>query len=326
MKSVQSFMITVIFLCLISFMFACDNNVSTAEISASIDPSLLSVRVGPIVSNGQYYIRVPLEVYGSESDLVGAGLDIYLNGGLIVSDIAVEDYYLPANGEIALSVISLKAGDKIGFKAILSDGGELYYEGIISADEEIKAALSILPTPSVNVSELQQFFEEMSTLSGSAEGETFSGQYDLQISSEYSEDCTHEFVDVTSFLGENKSAELIDSILAAGQIKESTVQILQFDGAVTWNNEDPAEGDYAGVINDDGTFTLFSAEYVDDLNYSYTLVQGKIETSIEGLGDFDGLDQHVLTANLTRVLVLDGHTLEIGAEGSCTENATITTK
>ena len=104
------------------FLMACDNNQNTG-VDASIDPELLDIAIGPVDSDGNVYVKMPAEIYGdSTGDLVDATVDIYLNGGLVLSGVEVESLFNPLPTEIIFNFSVVAEGDTLGFMANLIDG------------------------------------------------------------------------------------------------------------------------------------------------------------------------------------------------------------
>lgn len=306
MKTLKSFLFTTLVLSLLSILLACDSNVSAPELNPSIDPSLLSIRVGALESGNKVYVRIPVDIFGSVDSLDGANIDLYKNGGLVISNLNAMDYYQEDQNDVGFYVSTMSAGVVIGFDIELESGSTLYYEGTVSAEEETNATVSVLPDPSVNT-DVADFFDAQSAVSGNATEDLFSGTYSVSLIYSYSADCDSDFVAQTEFAGSGLSSDEIDLILAVGEIKSFEIQLSQTDGDLTWNNLDAAEDDYAGVVNSDGSFTIFDGDYVNENNYTYVLISGQIDS--EAL---------TITGAITRKLVLDGTQLVMDAAGSCT--------
>lgn len=269
--------------------FACDNSAGSQEVvvSGDIDESLFPIVIGGLDSNSGVYVKIPIELFGgSEEDLVGSEVDVYMNGSLMVSNIVVENLYSSSERMVRFYMSPVALGSDLGFLVTNSGGGETYFVGTVGSEESL-ATLSAL-TPSFNdfTFEVAEFFNEKLSAEGDATGTDINATYTVTTEAlTYSEDCDADFMAATQFYTE-------------GEIAEEFVTLTQNEGQLFWD-------DSAGVFYADHSFEFFEGSYVDEDNYTYTFRQGTIA------------DDGSLSGNLFSTIVLDGTSLVNGYVGSC---------
>ena len=97
----------------------------------------------------------------------------------------------------------------------------------------------------------------------------------------------------------------VEDIIEDGQEgSETQILITQDEGVMTWDNTDGTDSDYIGIINTDGTFSIFEGSFVDESNYIYKQYEGS-------------LDGSTISGTFTAILTLDGTRLSNGLEGTC---------
>jgi hypothetical protein len=285
---------------MVSFV-ACDNNATIQDISGEtpsgdVDAALYSITLGQVVDNVSA-IEIPLGVFGSSSgDLSGATADVYINGSLLYSDLNPSSLYHSAAGLVMFVIKPLYHDTVLGFVIHTNTGASNFYEGIVSEEEKSYATLAATdfsisdPAPG----DVALMFDEKQTNVGDATGSDYSGTYDAAANGyTYSDGCTEE---------------LLALVLPQGEVSNITVLISHSDGDMTWDDTNINGVDYAGIIDTDGSFEIFTGNYVDENNYMYTLIHGGVSASL-------------LAYDFMAVIELDGTRLDNGLSGSCTVSA-----
>ena len=293
--------IIIFILALMLSFVACDNNATIKDVSGEtpsgdFDASVYSITLGQI-NNQASAIEIPLGVFGtSTEDLSGATADVYINGSLLYSDLNPSSLYHAAAGLVMFIVQPLYHDTVLGFVIHTNTGTSNLYEGIVSEEEDSYATLSVAdfsisdPAPG----DVALMFDEKQTSVGDATGSDYSGTYEA-VSNDfaYSEGCTEE---------------LLALVLSKGEVDTMTVIISHTDGDMTWDDTNINGLDYAGIIDTDGSFEIFTGNYIDENNYMYTLIHGGVSASF-------------LAYDFMAVIELDGTRLDNGLSGSCTVTA-----
>lgn len=273
---------------------ACDGNV---DVNGAVDPNenpeILSLTMGPSGPENQYYIRLPLGVFGtSTADLEGATISIYLNKGLLVSELDAAEYYYAPNNNVILNLRPLSNGASLGILVVTADGGQIFFRGNVDQSTETQALVTIADvnvSPSINETPILDFIVSMQGQAGTASAFDVTDDYDVTYQKgEYSSDCTAEFVKANEFFtNNNMTTEQIQLWLDGGRPAFTTpVGLSQENGDLSWQSYNSLL-DLAGVINSDGSFVLFDGEdYVNESNYRYILIEGQFNadrTTFSGL-------------------------------------------
>lgn len=290
--------------------WACDNHF--ANVNASLDPELLLITLGRVEADGSVYVKIPAAIYGdSETDLNGATLDIYLNGGLVLSGLKVASFFNWKSDQIIFTFNPVVAGDRLGFATNHADGSALFYAGTVSDEAESTASLSV-PDFSVSVDEtgeMELFFDEMYASQGDGQGDAFSGEYTVTFDTlTFSSDCEADFIQEMAFyVNSGDATEDIDAYLANEKPGfKTTVIVTQSDDTFFWDDTGSTVSDFVGVVNADGSFTIFEGSYVDENNFIYRHYKGTFDSNAGSL-----------SGTLTAELVLDGTRLTNELVGSC---------
>ena len=303
-----------IVLILIVFFSSCDRNQDTlSDINGSIDPTLYSISIGKLMPDDGVLISIPLEVFGgSQENLSGSTISLFQNGALISKGIDASSFYY--SNSVKLYFRTTSDGATLGFLINTAAGSELYYEGSVSALENSEALTAVFSgSVSLTTGEVSQFFEDNQTANGDATGNTFSGAYTVSYSTMiFSSDCDATFLSQTGFevSGLMSTEEISDLITNGKTISDKSVSITQTDASLIWEDSTSAE-DFSGVINSDGSFTLFDGTYVNEKNYFYTFIEGSFDSAAS-----------TFTGTLTSKIELDGQAIINGYVGSCTASAT----
>jgi len=311
-KNIGLILITIIFL------GACSSSSpGIPQVNPDLDPDLLTIPIGPAQSNNSSYVIISLEIYGGTVEsLNGASLDIYLNGALTLGDLDPIDYYNPVSGLITFNFSPTSAGSILGFGITTNEGAETYYEGVVDAVGEAQAIATIRD---FSVSEEQgvtaTFFDNLESATGTGSGGTFSGTYTIQFGTfEFTGACDAQFVKDMEFYVDSSLtvAEVTEVIKDGAAGFESTVILTQTDGVLVWDDINSTISDFVGIIDSDGTFSIFDGTYIDEANYSYMMYSGTIEAAVGLSGTFSA------------ELKLDGDRTVNGLDGSCAVSSDFT--
>ena len=280
-------------------MVACENNTTAPSVDADIDPSLYPIELGQIDSQSGLYVKIPIELFGgSESDLVGASVDVLVNGSTLANNVVVESLF-DTDEQVVVFYMSPVANEStLGFTVTSNVGGETFFEGIASNEESTLANLSAID-PSISTGQtVAEFFDEKISSEGDATGTDINGTYTVTFAAlTLSDGCESDFMTEMDYF-------------ADGEIAEQTVSIVQYENQLQWDVQDETIVDIVGILNANDSFELFDGDYVDENNYNYVLYSGTFTE--------DGS----ITGTLESQMVLDGTRLSNGLAGTCTVSTT----
>lgn len=299
------------------FLLACDGNQasSVADPDADIDETLFTITLLTLDGEAST-IKIPIEIFGTtdSANLEGAVVDLYIDDVIRVTDLPVANLFHSESNEIIFILSPLEDGDLVGMTITNAEGGELYYEGTVSASADTEASISVLTEPTDSEDgTVGTFFEEMQSLQGDALGSSRSGRFEVVFNGfNYSSSCDAEFIQLLGFyMSSSISIEEAEAIMDAGAGASATaVEITQTDGVLIWDDQDSTATDFVGSNNADGGFTLFDGDFVDENNYTYTLYQGEFS------------DDDYFSGILLATIVMDGERLQSALVGACTVSST----
>lgn len=283
------------------FFMACDGNEAlSVDPDADIDETLFTITLLTLDGSSST-IKIPIEVFGTtdSANLAGAMVDVYVDDALRVADLVVADLFHALSNEVIFILSPLEDGDSVGVFVTQADGGELYYEGVVSAIADSVASISVLTEPAdPENSAVGNFFEEIQSQQGDALGNSRSGHFEVYFNAlKYSDSCDAEFIQLLGFYPN-------------GEAVSTAVDITQTDGVLIWDDQNAAAADFVGVNNADGSFALFDGDFVDENNYTYTLYQGEF------------IDDAHFSGTLLATIVMDGKRLKSALVGACTVTTT----
>lgn len=299
------------------FLLACDGNEASSSVDpdADIDETLFTISMLTLDVNSST-IKIPIEIFGTtdSANLEGAAVDLYINDVIRVTDLPVTNLFHSESNEVIFILSPLEDGDLVGMTITNAEGGELYYEGTVSASADTEASISVLTEPTDEEDgAVEAFFEEMQSLQGDALGSSRSGRFEITFNGfNYSSNCDAEFIQILGFyMSSSISVEEAQAIIDAGADASATaVDITNADGVMTWDDQDSTATDFVGANNADGSFSLFDGDFVDEGNYTYTLYQGEFSD-----------DEH-FSGTLLATIVMDGERLQSTLVGACTVSST----